>query len=96
MKPDLTRIPHIWCDFNACGLSGKENDISYYSLHRERLKELNPYNGMKVFVYDNDLDDDGNPSIVGCFARLEKIEGFTSPWKATPENGEWYYGPALW
>ena len=89
-------IPTIWCDFNACGLSGEEGDNCYYSLHRDKLKELNPEEGLVVFIYDDDLDDDNNPEIFGYVATLEKITGFNSDWRARPKEHTWYRGPAPW
>jgi len=91
-----TNIPVIWCDFNACGLSGDVGDNCYYSLHRERLTELNPTEGTTVFIYDDDLDDCGKPEVFGCVATLEKIAGFTSEWRARPDESTWYRGPAQW
>ena len=91
-KPPPQNIPIIWADFNACGLSGESNDNCIYSLHREKLKELNPKQGMKVFIYDDDIDENGNPEIFGYVALLEKVSGYNSEWRARPIENTWYRG----
>lgn len=89
-------IPIIWCDFNAFGLSGEEDDNCYYSLHREKLGEIGPKEGTVNFIYDDDLDDNGKPEIFGFIATLEKVNGFNSEWRDRPDKNTWYRGPVLW
>lgn len=91
--PPPKELPIIWCDFNACGLSGAEDDDCYYSLHREKLSELVPVEKMEVFIYDDDLDEEGNPEVFGFVAKLERISGFNSEWRARPNKNTWYRGP---
>ncbi len=87
-------IPTIWADFNACGLSGDKDDNCYYSLDSETLKMLSPFEGMEVFIYENDIDDAGEPEIFGYVAVLEKTDShFISPYKARPKVETWYRGP---
>lgn len=96
-KPPPENIPHIWCDFNAFGLSGEKDDNCYYSLHREILKELSPIEGTVVFIYENDLSDDGQPEIFGYIAKLEITPiKFNSKWRARPDEETWYRGPCPW
>ncbi len=96
-KPPPMNIPHIWCDFNACGFSGDSDDNCYYSLDKETLNELNPTEGVVVFIYDDDLSDDGQPEIFGFVATLE-INPFECPskWRARPDKETWYRGPCPW
>lgn len=95
-SPPPKDIPVIWADYNAVGLSEESGDNCIYSLHRDRLKELKPKEGTVVFIYDDDVDDNGNPEIFGYIATLEKISGFISPWRARPDETTWYRGPKTW
>jgi hypothetical protein len=40
-------FPPLWCDFNACGLSGRQDDNCYYSLDKVRVKKFKA--GDRVF-----------------------------------------------
>ncbi len=95
--PPPENIPHIWCDFNACGFSGDNDDNCYYVLLKEKLLELNPIEGTIVFIYEDDLSDDGEPEIFGFIAKLEK-DPFecNSKWRARPDLDTWYRGPSPW
>ena len=95
-RPPPPDVPIVWCDFNARGLSGGEDDNCYYSLHRDRLRALEPTAGMKVFIYDDDVTDAGEAEVFGYVAVLEPVQGFVSDWRARPEEGTWYRGPAPW
>jgi hypothetical protein len=78
-------LPKLWCDLNACGLSGEAGDNCYYGLHREQLAALQPREGMKVFVWD--WSDD--KSVIGCEAFLEK---YSNLWRARPIDETWFQG----
>lgn len=91
--PDAS-VPPLWCDFHSCGLSGDPDDNCYYSLHRETLAQLNPSNGTRVFIYDDDVSDTGEPEIFGYTAILEFVSLRGKPWvRARPVPGSWYRGP---
>ena len=89
-------LPAISADFNAIGWSGEENDNCCYSLHCEKLKEISPREGMRIFIYDDDIDEDGKPEIFGCVAILEKIDDLSARWRARPIESTWFRGTALW
>jgi hypothetical protein len=89
-------IEKIWGDYNAVGLSVEEDDNCIYSLHREMLGKLSPKAGMRLFVYDEDISDDGALEIFGYVCVLENIDGFISQWRARPEQKTWYRGPKTW
>ena len=87
-------VPPLRCDFNACGWSGEPEDNCYYSLHREMLERLNPSAGVQVFIYDDDISDNGAPEVFGCVARLEPVLARGQPhFRARPISGPWYRGP---
>jgi len=86
----------IWGDYNAVGLSGESNDNCIYSLHRETLSEIQPREGLHVFVYENDIADDGSEEIFGYVCKLERIKGYNSQWRARPDEATWYRGPKSW
>ena len=94
--PPASDIPAIWGDYNAVGLSGEEGDDCIYSLHRDRLSELGPEEGLVIFVYEDDVDDDGNPEVFGFVCALERVEWATGGWRARPVSGTWYRGPKTW
>jgi len=81
-------LPFVWCDFNACGWAGN-GDESYYALDKKKLAALVAYDGMRVFLYDN--EEPG--MILGCVAQLRyvTVEAF-SGWRAEPAAGTWYRG----
>jgi len=82
--PDVS-LPRVWCDFNACGLSGEPGDNCYYALHREQLAVLHPSAGMRLFIWDwSDA-----ALVVGCEAVLERYRNF---WRARPVEDTWAEG----
>ena len=90
-------VPPLWCDFNACGLSGEPDDECYYSLHRDELERLKPTVGMLVFIYDDDRSADGRPEVLGYVATLEQVMFRNAlHWRACPDKKTWYRGPAPW
>lgn len=94
--PPNKNIPVIWADFNAIGLSNEDSDNCCYSLHTDTLQKISPYEGMKVFIYDDDINDQGKAEIFGYIATLEMIVGFNSDWRARPDEKTLYRGPAPW
>lgn len=46
-SPPPKDIPTIWADFNAVGLSDEDGDTCCYSLHKDRLKEISPSEGIQ-------------------------------------------------
>ena len=95
-QPPNDQVPIIWGDYNAIGLSGEPDDNCIYSLHRERLAELKPTEGLRVFVYEDDVTDNGDPEVFGYVCVLEEIDWATSRWRARPEESTWYRGPNFW
>lgn len=98
MSPPNRKVPSseiraILGDYNARGWSGEEGDDCIYILHRETLEYLEPYGGMHVFVYDDDINDDGEPEVFGYICRLEKVVGYSVEWRAKPIQDSWYRGP---
>lgn len=79
-------MPVIWGDYNAIGLSGEKDDNCIYSLNRERISGLAPVKGMKIFVYENDIDENGKSEIFGFVCTLEKVEWAVSSWRARPDE----------
>ncbi len=95
-KAPPTNIQPIWGDYNAFGLSDEEDDNCIYSLERTFFEEKEASEGMRVFVYMDDIGDDGEPEIFGYVCSLERIEGFVSEWRARPFQETWYRGPKTW
>lgn len=95
-SPPPKDIPTIWADFNAVGLSDEDGDNCCYSLHRDRLNEIFPCEGMTVFIYDEEVNEQGEVEIFGYIATLERIVGFNSQWRARPDENTLYRGPSPW
>ena len=95
-NPPRSDIPVIWGDYNAVGLSDEANDNCIYSLHRETLKTLNVVEGMELFVFDDDTNENGQPEVFGYVCILEKVEWFAGEWRARPMKDTWYRGPKTW
>jgi hypothetical protein len=83
-------FPPLWCDFNACGLSGRPDDRCYYSLHKVHVKEFKA--GDRVFLFDDEIVD-GAPGVVGIEGELLESNGGLI---ARPLKEEFYYGPRFW
>ena len=66
-------LPMVWCDLNAAGWAGGD-DSCYHVLDHHDLARLQARTGMRVFIYDDDLEDE-QPVIVGCAATLERYKG---------------------
>ena len=92
-KESSSEIQALWGDYNARGWSGEEDDDCIYSLHRNTLEQLVPYDGKRVFVYDDDINENGEPEVFGYIFRLEKVAGYSSEWRAKPIHDSWYRGP---
>jgi hypothetical protein len=78
-------VPRLYCDLNACGLSGEAGDNCYYALHRDQLAALRPRAGMRVCVWD--WSDER--LVVGCEALLEPYD---DRWRARPIDDTWFEG----
>ena len=85
MKSELPSrsLPRLWCDLNACGLSGEPDDNCYYALHKEQLPALQPKVGMRVFIWDWSDSE----LIIGREASLER---FNNSWRARPTDETWF------
>lgn len=83
-------FPPLWCDFNACGWSGRPDDNCYYSLDKVRVKEFKA--GDRVFLYDEDLVD-GVMGVVGIDAELIEDRGGLI---ARSLSNAFYSGPKFW
>lgn len=94
--PPPENIPVLWGDYNVVGLSGEEGDNCIYSLHKVGLEKLLPYEGMLVFVYDDDVNENEEPEVFGYVCSLESVTGFNSSWRARPNEATWYRGPQTW
>ena len=82
-------MPFVWADFNSCGWAGAGDDC-FYALAKQTLDRISPVDGMSVFVWD----DDGENEIIGCVARLERATlGAFAGWRARPISGTFYRGP---
>jgi len=84
-------FPPLWCDFNACGLSGKAGDNCFYVLDKVRVREFKA--GDRVFLYMDDGDADGVPSVVGIEGELIVYDDRLI---ARPLGKKYYYGPRWW
>ncbi len=82
--PDLS-LPRLWCDFNACGWSGDAGDDCYYAFDKQALATLDPTEGMRVFIYD----DDGDGNVMGCEGLIERHR---DSWRIRPDKGTWFQG----
>ena len=82
--------PAIWCDFNACGWSGEEDDDCYYVLDGAALKSLPACTGLTVFLFEE--EDISGTEILGRVARLER---YGDSWRARPV-GDWFRGTRPW
>lgn len=52
---------------------------------------------MIVFIYEDDIADDGSPEIFGFIAKLEKTPNeYNIEWRARPDVKTWYRGPCPW
>ncbi len=71
-SPPPSNNPVILGDYNAVGLSGDEGDNSIYFLHRVTLKNIDPKEGLEVFVYDDDISEAGEPEVFGYVCKLQK------------------------
>jgi hypothetical protein len=79
----------VWCDFNAAGWDGRDDDPCYYVLSHRNLA-CSCMLACVFFYYDDDLDDDQQPVIVGCTATFER---YKDGWRACPLKATWYTGP---
>ena len=82
--PDMS-LPRLRCDFNACGWSGDAADDCYYAFDKQALATLDPSEGTRVFIYD----DDGDGTVIGCEGLLERYQG---DWRIRPVKGTWFEG----
>ncbi len=95
-SPPEDELPKVWGDYNAFGLSAEDDDNCIYSLHRDQLTALSPNHGMKVFVYDDDIAEDGSEEVFGYVCKLERVEWAVGGWRARPDESTWYRGPKSW
>jgi hypothetical protein len=84
-------VPKIWCDFNACGLSGEEDDFCFYSFDRYVFYELPPVTGLRLFIWDYSDDEE----IIAFEAVLEPFPDHVTGWRARPDENKFYRGPLL-
>ena len=84
IPPDPS-IPRLFCDFNAQGWSGAPDDNCYYAFDEKRLAEIDPKEGLLLFAYMDELDDE----IIGCEVRVEK---FGESWRLRPNEDTWFEG----
>jgi hypothetical protein len=82
--PDMS-LPRLRCDFNACGWSGDAADDCYYAFDKQALATLDPSEGTRVFIYD----DDGDGTVIGCEGLLERYQ---RDWRIRPVKGTWFEG----
>ena len=78
-------LPALWCDFNACGLSGLPDDNCYYSMKQQTLEEIGLKEGMRVFGYMEDSETE----FVGIEVQLER---YRDGWRARPVADSFIYG----
>jgi hypothetical protein len=78
----------IWCDFNSQGISQEVDDNCFYSFDRISFKNLNPVDGMQIFIWDYSDEDE----VIGCVAIIEKYMQSTTGWRARPIDSTWFRG----
>lgn len=84
-------LPRLWCDFNAVGWSGDPHDDCYYVFDQAALSGLSPYEGLHVFVFM--YDDQEETEITGCEAVLE---AYDKGWRIRPDTSTWCSGRRFW
>ena len=86
-----SKYPAVWCDFNACGWSGNEDDTCFYVLDQKRLVELGSKADDRVFLFMEDSAD--GRQITGVEGELvDAADGLI----ARPLNEEYYHGNCFW
>jgi hypothetical protein len=86
-----SKYPPVWCDFNACGWSGRPEDNCYYVLDQKRLAEVGAKAGDRVFLLMEDSAD--GQEIPGIEAELADSDGKLI---ARPLDQEFYNGSRFW
>jgi hypothetical protein len=86
-----TRYPAAWCDFNACGWSGRPDDNCFYVLDQERLAEVGAKVGDKVFLFMEGSAD--SQEVTGIEGKLLESSGKMI---ARPLDQEYYNGARFW
>jgi hypothetical protein len=84
-------VQKIWCDFNACGLSGEDDDFCFYSFDRHVFYELPPESGLRVLIWDYSDEEE----IIAFEATLEPFPDHVTGWRARPDENKFYRGPIL-
>ncbi len=90
MEPH-SKYPAVWCDFNACGWSGKKEDNCFYVLDQRRLTELGARAGERVFLFMEDSAD--GQDVTGIEGELVDSG---SKLIARPFEQEYYHGRRFW
>jgi hypothetical protein len=90
-NPPRSNYPPVWCDFNACGWSGKPDDDCFYVLDLKRLAELGAKAGDTVFLYMEDSAD--GREVTGVEGELVEVTGKLI---ARPLDQDYYQGPRFW
>jgi hypothetical protein len=90
-RDQTSPVPKIWCDFNACGLSGEADDFCFYSFDRHIFYELPPETGLRVFIWDYSDEEE----IIAFEATLEPFPDHVTGWRARPDEEKFYRGPVL-
>ena len=82
--------PRVWCDFNACGWSGAEDDDCYYQLDAADIDAIQRNEGTTVLLYD--WEDDEETEVL---VRVGRLEFWQHRLRARPVGG-FYSGPRPW
>ena len=86
-----SKYPAVWCDFKACGCSGRQDDNCFYVLDQRRLRELGARSGDKVFLFMADSAD--GQEVTGIEGELL---AFGRKLIARPLEQEYYHGQRFW
>lgn len=81
--------PRVWCDFNACGWNGEDDDDCYYQLDSADIDAINSPEAT-VLLYD--WEDDHETEVL---AQVGRLESWRERFRARPLGG-FYSGPKLW
>lgn len=84
-REEQLSLPALWCDFNACGLSGLPGDNCYYSMKSDTLAALTNCGRLRVFGYMEDSENE----FAGVAIQLER---YREGWRARPISDPFVYG----
>ncbi len=84
-REEQISLPALWCDFNACGLSGVPGDKYYYNMKSDTLAALTSSDRLQAFGYMEDSEKEFS----GIAIQLER---YRDGWRARPIGDTFVYG----